>query len=90
MVHKTFWDDPYLTTLQTEVTRVVGNQVWLRDTIFFAQSGGQESDTGFLRDWIARGYAGEIFRRADPDAGQPLCLAQVRLHHRGAAPRGPG
>lgn len=48
MVHKTFWDDPYLTTLQTEVTRVIGDQVMLRDTIFFAQSGGQESDRGTI------------------------------------------
>lgn len=48
MVRKVFWDDPYLTTLQTEVTRVVGDQVCLRDTIFFAQSGGQESDSGTI------------------------------------------
>jgi len=48
MVHKVFWDDPYLTTLQTEVGRVIGDQVTLRDTIFFAQSGGQESDKGTI------------------------------------------
>lgn len=48
MVRKVFWDDPYLTTLQTEVTRVIGDQVCLRDTILFAQSGGQESDRGTI------------------------------------------
>ena len=48
MVRKVFWDDPYLSDLQTEVTRVIGDQVTLRETVFFAQSGGQESDKGSI------------------------------------------
>lgn len=48
MVRKVFWDDPYLSELQTEVTRVIGDQVTLRETVFFAQSGGQESDKGSI------------------------------------------
>ena len=48
MVRKVFWDDPYLSELQTEVTRVIGDQVTLRETVFFAQSGGQESDKGTI------------------------------------------
>jgi Ser-tRNA(Ala) deacylase AlaX len=48
MVRKVFWDDPYLSELQTEVTRVIGDQVTLRETVFFAQSGGQESNKGSI------------------------------------------
>lgn len=48
MVQKVFWDDPYRTDLQTEITRVIGDQVSLRETIFFAQAGGQESDKGSI------------------------------------------
>jgi alanyl-tRNA synthetase len=46
MTKKLFWDDPYLTDLETVVESVAGNAVALRETIFYAFSGGQESDTG--------------------------------------------
>jgi Ser-tRNA(Ala) deacylase AlaX len=45
---KLFWTDPYQTTLTTTVARVEGAQVWLQDTIFYAFSGGQESDAGTI------------------------------------------
>lgn len=45
---KLFWDDPYQTTLDTTVTDVRDNVVTLRETIFFAFSGGQESDRGTI------------------------------------------
>lgn len=48
MTQKLFWNDPYQTRLDTEVTQVDGDQVWLRETIFFAFSGGQESDSGSI------------------------------------------
>ena len=48
MTAKRFWDDPYQTHLQTVVATVQGTDVTLRETIFYAQSGGQESDAGTI------------------------------------------
>jgi len=45
---KLFWDDPYLTSLDTTVTAVDGDLITLDPTIFFASSGGQESDEGTI------------------------------------------
>ncbi len=47
-VAKLFWQDPYRTTLATHVATVVGNDVTLAETIFYAVSGGQESDAGSI------------------------------------------
>jgi len=46
MLRKVFWDDPYLTELESHIAGVDGDRVTLSETIFFAFSGGQESDTG--------------------------------------------
>jgi Ser-tRNA(Ala) deacylase AlaX len=46
MTKKVFWDDPYLTQLDTRLTSVKGDDVTVEQTIFFALSGGQESDSG--------------------------------------------
>jgi Ser-tRNA(Ala) deacylase AlaX len=43
---KRFWQDPYQTHLETRVAHVDGDWVGLESTLFFAFSGGQESDTG--------------------------------------------
>ncbi|PLY01588.1 MAG: alanyl-tRNA editing protein [Desulfuromonas sp.] len=48
MTVKLFWDDPYRTTLDTVVTAVAEDCVSLRETIFYAFSGGQESDAGTI------------------------------------------
>lgn len=48
MTQKVFWQDPYLTTLAATVIQVDGQDVQLDQTIFFAFSGGQESDSGTL------------------------------------------
>lgn len=48
MTQKIFWDEPYQTTLDTAVSQVDGEQVQVESTIFFAFSGGQESDEGSL------------------------------------------
>ncbi|MFZ6658395.1 alanyl-tRNA editing protein [Undibacterium sp. TJN19] len=48
MAIKTFWEDPYQTSQITQVSKVDGNDIWLASTIFFAFSGGQESDHGSL------------------------------------------
>lgn len=46
--HKLFWEDPYLTRVETTVSAVVECEVLLCSTIFFALSGGQESDHGTI------------------------------------------
>ena len=48
MTRKIFWQDPYLTALDAQVTEVAGAQVLLDQTILFAFSGGQESDAGTI------------------------------------------
>ena len=47
---KRFWDDPYLTHLETRITGVYKNEVTVAETIFYAFSGGQESDAGKIAD----------------------------------------
>jgi alanyl-tRNA synthetase len=46
MTRKLFWDDPYRTSLTTRIRAVRGDEVSLEETIFYAFSGGQESDEG--------------------------------------------
>jgi len=48
MTGKVFWRDPYLRELDTRVATVDGDNVTLEDTIFYALSGGQESDRGTI------------------------------------------
>jgi len=48
MTRKVFWENPYQTELDTSIDSVNGNQVTVNSTIFFAFSGGQESDTGSI------------------------------------------
>lgn len=51
MTVKQFWTDPYQRSLATTVARVAGEHVWLQHTIFYAFSGGQESDAGTIGGW---------------------------------------
>ena len=48
---KTFWRDPYATQLTARVVAVSGPHVQVDQTIFFAFSGGQESDHGTIQGW---------------------------------------
>ncbi|MFJ2989235.1 alanyl-tRNA editing protein [Collimonas sp. NPDC087041] len=48
MTSKLFWQDPYRSTLATRVTAVDKQRIRLAETIFFAFSGGQESDAGTI------------------------------------------
>lgn len=48
MVHKLFWINPYQTSLLTQVCSVDDDQIRLKETIFYAMSGGQESDRGTI------------------------------------------
>jgi alanyl-tRNA synthetase len=50
MTRKLFWEDPYRTTLTTTITDICANDVKVADTILYAFSGGQESDTGTIDD----------------------------------------
>ena len=48
MTRKVFWENPYQTKLQTEISAINGAVIQLSETIFFAFSGGQESDHGTI------------------------------------------
>ncbi|HOO89726.1 MAG TPA: alanyl-tRNA editing protein [Syntrophales bacterium] len=48
MTKKTFWENPYLTEIETTVTDVNDTEVMVDQTIFYAFSGGQESDYGTI------------------------------------------
>ena len=50
MTRKLFWADPYLTQLDTQITSVNGDDVTVAETIFYAFSGGQESDAGTIEN----------------------------------------
>ena len=43
-----FYEDPYLKECKAKVIDINSNIVWLDQTIFFAESGGQESDRGTI------------------------------------------
>ncbi|MBF4692384.1 alanyl-tRNA editing protein [Fusibacter ferrireducens] len=45
---KKFWEDPYLEQLETTVTSVQDDIITLKETILFAFSGGQQSDSGTI------------------------------------------
>lgn len=47
-VKKLFWENPYLTKIEAKVTSVNSNVITLDQTIAFAFSGGQQSDSGTI------------------------------------------
>lgn len=72
MTEKIFWTDPYRTELETRVFSVRGDEVALEQTIFYALSGGQESDAGTIAGLPvleARKEGREILYRLDPGHG---------------------
>jgi Ser-tRNA(Ala) deacylase AlaX len=48
VTRKVFWEDPYLTELDTTISSVSNDRVTVEATIFYAFAGGQESDTGTI------------------------------------------
>lgn len=72
MVAKLFWQDPYRTSLDTRIAAVEGDVVRLEETIFYAFSGGQESDAGTIggrRVLEARKHEGDILYTLEPGHG---------------------
>lgn len=72
MVAKLFWQDPYRTSLDTRIAAVEGDAVRLEETIFYAFSGGQESDAGRIggRTVLEAHKDGrDIVYRLEPDHG---------------------
>ncbi|AZC25958.1 MULTISPECIES: alanyl-tRNA editing protein [Pseudomonas] len=47
-MERAFWNTPYLSTLDARVLSIEGADVTISPTIFFAESGGQESDRGTI------------------------------------------
>jgi len=47
-VKKVFWENPYLAEIEARVKSVEGDIVTLDQTIIFAFSGGQQSDSGTI------------------------------------------
>lgn len=81
MVEKVFWTDPYLTKLETRISSVNGNVISVERTIFYAFSGGQESDTGTIGGYAvqeARKNGHEIMYMIeeghDLQAGDPVTM----------------
>jgi len=48
MTQKLFWQDPYQTRLDTQISSVQDDTITAAQTIFYAFSGGQESDAGTI------------------------------------------
>lgn len=72
MTEKIFWQDPYLACLETRVATVAEAEITLDQTIFYAFSGGQESDRGTIGGHPvleARKAEREIVYRLAPDHG---------------------
>ncbi|MFT4170979.1 MAG: alanyl-tRNA editing protein [Rhodocyclaceae bacterium] len=72
MTLKVFWQDPYLTHLATRVTQVNDADVMVEASIFYAASGGQESDAGAfdgLTVTQARWAGRELVYTLPPDHG---------------------
>lgn len=83
MTRKTFWRDPYLSRLDTRVAGVTGNEITLEETIFYAFSGGQESDYGTIggRPVTAARKAGRdiVYTLADGHGLAPGDPVQVEI-----------
>src|SRR5687767_4593476 len=81
MLIKRFWQDPYLTRLETEITSLSGQEVTVAETIFYAFSGGQESDAGTIANYPvlqARKDGKEILYTLEPthtlQPGDPVTI----------------
>ncbi|MDN0077236.1 alanyl-tRNA editing protein [Crenobacter sp. SG2303] len=83
MTRKIFWQDPYRTAHKTRVSAVDKEHVCLEETIFFAFSGGQESDSGTLAGvsvLAAEKNGSDIVYTLPPDHGlQVGCEVEILI-----------
>jgi len=66
---KLFWEDPYLIEISARATSVNKNVVTLNQTIVYAFSGGQASDSGTINEYKiieAKKFGKEILYTIDP------------------------
>jgi Ser-tRNA(Ala) deacylase AlaX len=72
VTEKLFWRDPYRSELTTRILSMNGDELTLEATIFYAVSGGQESDRGTIGGHAvleARKQGRTIFYRVVPGHG---------------------
>jgi Ser-tRNA(Ala) deacylase AlaX len=82
MTARRFWSDPYQTRLVTSITHVNQQDVRVAESIFFAESGGQESDHGSIamkQVLVARLDGDELIYTLEPghglQVGQEVAIA---------------
>jgi Ser-tRNA(Ala) deacylase AlaX len=82
VTRKVFWEDPYLSQLDTHVASVQDDVITVDETIFYALAGGQESDAGTIGGHPvqeARKDGLEIFYTLEPghglQTGNPVAIA---------------
>lgn len=69
-VQKLFWDDPYLSEIETKVKSINGNIITVDRTIAYAFAGGQQSDSGNIGGFDiidARKEGTEIYYTIEPE-----------------------
>ena len=49
---KIFNYDPYQSEFTANVVKIDGDKVWLDQTVFYPESGGQAGDTGYINDYL--------------------------------------
>lgn len=81
-VKKLFWEDPYLKQCIARVMSVKGNHITLDETIIFAFSGGQASDSGTIHGYpvltaqkVDKEIVYEIDAAHDLETGQQVEVA---------------
>ncbi len=52
-----YLEDAYKTSCETEVIKVEGNKVFVKETVFYPTGGGQECDTGVI---VQDGFVFEV------------------------------
>lgn len=83
MTRKAFWEDPYQTRHDTTVAAVDGAEITVASTIFYAFSGGQESDRGTIAGLTvldARKQGAEIIYSLPADHGlEPGQVVRIEI-----------
>ena len=51
MTEKIFYKEPYMKEIISKIIKINDKKVFLDKTIFYPQSGGEPSDTGFIENY---------------------------------------